>query len=113
MSYCTKCGTKNEDDAEFCKKCGDSLSGLKKGYDKDDKCEEECAVGKRSPLAPFFWGIVVILVGLWIFFEIVLKNTGYYGSLPAWVQNFEFWWIIGVLIALAVIITGIRIIMKK
>jgi hypothetical protein len=25
MVYCHKCGTKNEDDAEFCSKCGSSL----------------------------------------------------------------------------------------
>jgi len=27
MTYCVKCGTKNEDDADFCKKCGESLTG--------------------------------------------------------------------------------------
>jgi len=30
MAYCVKCGTKNEDDAEFCKKCGAPLTGIKK-----------------------------------------------------------------------------------
>jgi len=28
MVYCAKCGTKNEEDAEFCKKCGASLTGI-------------------------------------------------------------------------------------
>ena len=27
MVYCPKCGTKNEDDATFCKSCGASLTG--------------------------------------------------------------------------------------
>jgi hypothetical protein len=113
MTYCSKCGTKNDDDAEFCKKCGTNLTGTVKTYNGDDKCEEECVAGKHNPIAPIFWGIVVILVGLWILFELVLKNTGFYDSLPMWLQNFEFWWLIGLIIALAVIITGIRIIIKK
>jgi len=113
MTYCSKCGTKNEDDAEFCKKCGDSLKGPAKGHAKDDKCEEECVVGKRSPIAPIFWGVVVILLGLWILFELVLKNTEVYSNLPTWLQNFEFWWLIGLVIAIAVIMTGIRILISK
>ena len=28
MVYCQKCGTKNDDDAEFCKKCGQALTSL-------------------------------------------------------------------------------------
>ena len=34
MAYCTKCGMKNEDDAEFCKKCGASLIGNEKNMKK-------------------------------------------------------------------------------
>jgi hypothetical protein len=113
MAYCTKCGTKNEDDAEFCKKCGTSITGSTKGYKTEDKCEEECVAGKHSPIAPFFWGIVVILIGFWILFELVLKNTDFYNTLPTWLQTFEFGWLIGLLIAIAIIITGIRIIVKK
>ncbi len=113
MAYCSKCGTKNEDDAEFCKKCGTSLKGMAKPHDRNDKCEEECVAGKNSPISPIFWGIVVILVGLWILFELVLKDTGVYENLPTWLQNFEFWWLIGLIIAIAIIVTGIRIIVKK
>ena len=113
MTYCSKCGTKNEDDAEFCKKCGLTLKGAAKGQHKDDKCEEECVVGKRNPIAPIFWGIIVILLGLWILFEVVLKNTSIYNELPSWLQNFEFWWLIGLIVAVAVIMTGIRIIVNK
>ena len=113
MTYCSKCGTKNEDDAEFCKKCGLTLKGTTKGQHKDDKCEEECVVGKRNPIAPIFWGIVVILLGLWILFEVVLINTSIYNELPPWLQNFEFWWLIGLIVAVAVIMTGIRIIVNK
>ncbi|UCF50141.1 MAG: zinc-ribbon domain-containing protein [Thermoplasmatales archaeon] len=113
MTYCSKCGTKNEDEAEFCKKCGDSLTGKVKVSKKGDPCEDECVVGQRSPFAPIFWGVIVILVGLWILFEIVIKNTNIYNQLPEWLQNFEFWWLIGLIIAIAIIMTGVRIIVKK
>ena len=115
MTYCSKCGKKNDDDAEFCKKCGLPLSEKATTHKKevDDKCEEECVGGKRSPFAPVFWGVIVILVGLWILFEVVLKNTDIYNQLPTWLQNFEFWWLIGLVVAVAVIMTGIRILAKK
>jgi ribosomal protein L40E len=113
MTYCSKCGTKNEDDAEFCKKCGTTLKGPVKDKHKDDACEEECVVGKKSPIAPIFWGVVVILLGLWILFEVVLKETDIYKGLPAWLQDFQFWWLIGLIIAIAIIMTGIRIIVNR
>ena len=34
MTYCPKCGTKNEDDAVYCNKCGAPLDITKKGYEK-------------------------------------------------------------------------------
>ena len=113
MAYCAKCGKKNEDDAEYCSKCGTSLTGTKKDYEKDweKRCEEECAGGKHG--APVFWGIIVILIGLWIIFEFVLKNIGVLEGLPSWIQNFEFWWLIALVIAIAIILTGIRMIAKK
>jgi ribosomal protein L40E len=113
MTYCSKCGTKNDEEAEFCKKCGTSLKGKAKTYKKEDPCEEECAVGKSSPFSSIFWGVIVILVGLFILFEVVLKETAIYNQLPEWLQNFEFWWLIGLVISIAIIVTGIRILIKK
>ena len=114
MTYCSKCGTKNDDEAEFCKKCGASLTGKVKAHKKDDPCEEECVVGKRSPYTSIFWGVIVILVGLWILFEVVLKgNENIRSQLPEWLINFEFWWLIGLIIAIAIVMTGVRILIKK
>jgi ribosomal protein L40E len=113
MTYCSKCGTKNDDEAEFCKKCGASLTGKVKETKKGDPCEEECVVGKKSPFSSIFWGAIVILVGLWILFEIVLRETGFYDQLPEWLQNFQFWWLIGLIIAIAIILTGVRILIRK
>ena len=115
MAYCSKCGTKNDDDAEFCKKCSTSLKDKGKVSKKehDDKCEEECAVGKKSPFSNIFWGIIIVLIGLWIIFSVVIPNTELADQLPNWLVNFEFWWLIGLIIAVAVIITGLRILVKK
>jgi len=114
MAYCSKCGKKNEDDAEFCAKCGAALKGTTKDHEKEweDRCEQECAGGGRHG-PHVFWGIVVILIGLWILFEFVLKNIGALEGLPTWIQNFEFWWLIALVIAVAIILTGIRIIARK
>ena len=106
MAYCGKCGTKNEDDAEFCKKCGASLKGLKTEHDKDDDCV--CSGRKQNPLVPVFWGIVVILIGLWIIFIFIFPDY-----LPAGLQDNPFWGLIILIIAIAVILTGFRILTKK
>jgi uncharacterized membrane protein YvbJ len=113
MVYCSKCGQKNDDGAEYCSKCGESLKGKpKKGEDEWEKrCEDECAGGKHG--APIFWGIVVILIGLWILFEFVIKNVIDTSDLPVWIRNFEFWWIIALVIAIAIILTGFRMISRK
>ena len=113
MTYCSKCGNKNEDDAKFCGKCGTSLDASIKDHkkDHDDRCEEECAIGQRSPYAPIFWGLIVIIIGLWIIFGLIMPELGY--ALPDWLEEFNFWWIIGILIAIAFIVTGIRIMIKK
>jgi uncharacterized membrane protein YvbJ len=113
MAYCSKCGTKNEDDAEYCKKCGLSLSETKKGHSKDDRCEEECLCGEKSKSAPIIWGIIIILVGIWFLFEIVIKNTSLKDSLPSYLVNIEWWWIIGVVIVIAIIGTGFKMIVKR
>ena len=115
MVYCSKCGNKNDDDAKICGKCGASLdlSIKDRKNKKDDRCEEECAVGDHSPFAPIFWGLIVIIIGLWIIFSVVIPQTGFVDNFPSWLVNFDFWWVIGIIIALAFILTGIRIIIKK
>ena len=118
MVYCSKCGKKNEDDAEFCSKCGTSLTGTKKDFEKDweNRCEEECAGGKGGSRGwGIFWGIVVICIGLWIIFELVLKNLAEDIPELSWVQNinFPFWWVIGAVLGILIIVAGIRIVIKK
>lgn len=110
MAYCSKCGQKNPDDSRFCNKCGASLMGPphehKKGMDKE--CEDECAGGKKN--ASIFWAVIIVLIGLWIVFEFGIKNIP---ELPDWVGKFEFWWVIPVIIGIAIIITGLSIASKR
>ena len=89
MAYCAKCGTKNEDDATFCKNCGASLTGAKPDYarDRDKRCEEECAGGKGGRGWMMFWGVIIILIGLAILFEFVLKDMAKtYPTQLSWVN---------------------------
>ena len=111
MTYCQKCGTKNEDDAEYCKKCGATLGGPshKKASDKewDKRCEDECSGGGRG--WAIFWGVIIILVGLFIIFEMVFKNM-----LGLEIMNqIEFGWIIAAVIGIFIVILGVRILTKR
>ena len=105
MVYCSKCGNKNKDDAKFCSKCGSSLTDIKYESYKDDDCV--CEGSKRNPLVPIFWGITVILIGLWIIFQFVLPK-----NLFASLQDFSFCGLVFLIIALAIILTGIRMMTK-
>ena len=110
MVYCPKCGTNNEEGAQFCNKCGASLTSAKREYDKEceDRCEEECHAGPRRP--SLFWGVILFLIGLWIVFEFGLKNIQ---GMPTWISNFNFGWVIPVIIGLAIISVAIRMITKR
>jgi uncharacterized membrane protein YvbJ len=105
MAYCTKCGNKNENDTKFCSKCGTSLKEINYESYKDDDCV--CEGNKRNPLVPVFWGITVILIGLWIILQFVIPDN-FLTSL----QDFSFCGLILLIIALAIILTGIRIMTK-
>lgn len=111
MVYCQRCGKQNEEGAEFCNKCGANLKGPHRQFDKkrEDQCEEECQSSSKKENKAF-WGIIVLLIGIWIIFEFGIKNIP---GLPAWVDNFEFWWIIPVIIGLAILVAGIRMVTKK
>ena len=106
MSYCANCGMKNEDDATFCKKCGASLTGAQKSKGKDDDCV--CSGSKQNPMVPLFWGAVIILVGLWVIIQFVIPAS----YLPPIYGDLSFGTLI-VIIAIAIIFTGIRILTKR
>lgn len=114
MVYCSKCGTQNEDDAAYCKSCGFSLHGPKYEYGKrDQRCEDECSGGKNGRGWAMFWGVIIVLIGLAIIFEVVLKGMAdTYPSL-SWVTTVQWNWIFASVVAIFIIIFGIRIISRK
>ncbi len=68
MVYCTKCGTKNEEDAAVCAKCGASLTSLpawRRERRRREKEEQECfGLPHGGAIVGLIIGIVIILAGL-------------------------------------------------
>ena len=110
MAYCQKCGHQNPDDATFCNACGGPLQAKKAvtGKDWDKQCENECAGGPKG--ASVFWGIIVTLIGVSIAIW-ALKESSI--DLPQWLEDLDVGLIFGIVIAAALIVTGISIIVKK
>lgn len=115
MVYCQACGTQNEQDAVFCKQCGHDLYAGTRGPgttprrddELKDDCERDCygtSAGKSM-----FWGVIIVLVGLWIIFEFVVKEVV---DLPRWVREFEFCWVVWIIIGVAIIAAGMRAISR-
>ncbi len=109
MAYCPKCGFQNAEDAAFCNKCGASLRGPMPPRDMGrDRCEDECAGGKRG--SSIFWGLLVVIIGIGVFVWAIDQTNI---VLPEWLQDLNIGFLIGLLIAAALIITGISIILKR
>ncbi len=121
MVYCSACGTQNEEDATFCKKCGFNLQAGPRGMvpgprgtvpysrgrqDCDEDCDRECYGDRRGK--SFFWGLIIILVGSWIIFNFVIKEVV---DLPKWIEDMNFWWIFAIIVGAALIAAGLRSIM--
>ena len=109
MVYCARCGNQNPDNSEFCNKCGNSLRAPNTGMQRqrDEKCEEECAGGRKG--AGLFGGILVIVIGLAVLFW-ALSEGGM--TMPNWVVDHGFAMLIGLIIAAALVVTGITILIK-
>lgn len=110
MVYCARCGNQNPDNSEFCNKCGASLRApmVNMPKQRDDRCEEECAGGRKG--ASVFWGILVVVIGIAVLFW-ALNEGGL--MMPAWISSGSFVMLIGIIIALALVVTGISIIIRR
>jgi len=65
MVYCTKCGTKNEEDAAVCVKCGASLGARPPARRERRRPEKECfGLPYGGAIVGLIIGIIIILVGL-------------------------------------------------
>jgi uncharacterized membrane protein YvbJ len=119
MVYCPKCGTKNDDDATYCKSCGASLdtpkqeSGREYRHERDRRCEDECAGGKSGRGWTMFWGVIIILIGLAILFEVVLKEMAKTYSWLSWANSVQWNWVFAIVIAIFIIAFGIRVVSRK
>jgi uncharacterized membrane protein YvbJ len=117
MAYCPRCGNKNEEDAAFCKNCGAPMHGAPDKYDRqrdrDQRCEEDCGGGPAGHGWRIFWGVIIILIGLAIFFEVVLKELAKTYPDLSWVNSFQWGWIFGGVVALVIILVGVRVITRR
>jgi len=77
MVYCQKCGTKNEEDAEYCSNCGADLQANKPRRRRrmDDRPREECfGLPYGGAIVGIIVGIFLILIGLSAFYpNIVIR----------------------------------------
>ncbi len=109
MVYCVRCGTQNVDSARFCNSCGNTLGAAPQTrWKPEEECQDECAKGPKS--GSLIWGIIIILIGLWIIFELGLRNIQ---GLPQWLQDFQFWWIFPVLLGIVILFLGLRMIVRR
>jgi uncharacterized membrane protein YvbJ len=68
MVYCTKCGTKNEEDAAVCVKCGASLAAApawRPERRRREKEEQECfGLPHGGAIAGLVFGAIIIIAGM-------------------------------------------------
>ncbi len=96
MVYCPKCGTKNEDAAEFCVNCGASLqTGTVTSRRLERKRAEQECFG-----LPHGGAIVGIVIGFFILLwgvTLVLQQTGVIA------QAVDFWYVVIIVIGVLMI----------
>ena len=75
MVYCTKCGTKNEEDAVVCVKCGASLVARPPWRRARKRTEEECfGLPHGGAIVGLIIGIIIIIAGISWLAEIEIGN---------------------------------------
>ena len=107
MTYCPKCGKKNDDDATYCNDCGTSLTGTPKNRKEKEECEEECFGG--SHFSPYIWGIILILIGLAIVINSGLDEI----KGMEWLRSIDMGWVFPLIIGVVIIIMGASMLLKK
>jgi uncharacterized membrane protein YvbJ len=71
MVYCTKCGTKNEDDAVVCVKCKEPLVGHQTVKRERRRKESECfGLPYGGSIAGLVLGLIIVLWGVSIVLHI-------------------------------------------
>ena len=72
MVYCSKCGTKNEDDAKVCVNCGASLYMTRREARRRERgFEQECfGLPHGGAIAGIIFGIIILIWGVSLLTEI-------------------------------------------
>jgi uncharacterized membrane protein YvbJ len=100
LVYCSKCGTKNEDTATYCVKCGMSLQT---GTRESRRIERRRAEGEcfGLPHGGAIAGIVIgALILIWGLLSIAQQQN--------WISTqIEFWWIAIIVLGILIIAGGI------
>ncbi len=79
MVYCTNCGTKNDEDATVCVKCGKPLIGSQPMRQYRRRKEDECfGLPHGGAIVGLIIGIIIILWGISYIAEI--DFGGYFGA---------------------------------
>lgn len=96
MVYCPKCGTKNEDTADFCVKCGASLQTgtvASRRYERR-KAEQECfGLPHGGAIAGIVFGAIILIWGV----SMILEQAGIIA------EPFSFWYIIVIVIGILIV----------
>jgi uncharacterized membrane protein YvbJ len=109
MVYCPSCGKQNPDDARYCNNCGADLTTGARGPRRreEDRCNEECSGRGKGGL--LFWGVIVALIGIGI---IISAISNYLPNPPSWLVDFNWWWLVLVVIGVAVLVAGVRMLIR-
>ena len=100
MVYCTKCGTKNEEDAAVCVKCGASLvarPAWRRERRRREKEEQECfGLPHGGAIVGLIIGIIIILVGI----------SQVPGILPPDIELWDYLWPIMIIVIGVLVLAG-------
>jgi uncharacterized membrane protein YvbJ len=100
MVYCPKCGTMNEDTAEFCVKCGANLQTgtyVSRRYERR-RAEQECfGLPHGGAIVGIAIGLILLLWGVFM----LAQQTGWITYTP------NFWFIIIIVVGILIVASAL------
>jgi hypothetical protein len=132
---CGKCGSENDEDAEFCKKCGLSLKGSapkvvdteppstqsappapqstqpskpprEHRFDHERDWDDRCEEECTGGSGRYSWIWGALIILLGIWISLELGVKNIPG-IPEWVEDFDFWWVLPLLFGILLILAGL------